>query len=259
MPDPLFSIIVPTYNSADKLAHTLDSILAQSAPLFECLVVDGASTDNTSDIARNFGDKIQVVSQTDNGVYDAMNRGIARSKGRFLYFIGAGDSLRPGVLEQIAEHAQTSGPTLLYGDVFAATSQQRIVGEVTPARLRRKINICHQAIFTSRDVFELVGKFDLKYKTRADNVINIKAFGDDRIGKLWMDIVVADYEGGGLSDRFEDDEFNHDFPSLIRTYFGAAHYALYRAEESRRNFLRKLGRLPTDAKRSSAELPTVNT
>ena len=91
--NPLFSIITITFNAEQVLPPTLESVKRQSFTNFEHLVVDGASTDGTVEIAERSGIKgISVVSEPDRGLYDAMNKGIRRAKGEYLIFLNAGDA-----------------------------------------------------------------------------------------------------------------------------------------------------------------------
>src|SRR3954471_12753159 len=118
---PLISVISPTFNSGEKIAATVGSVLSQRQGLYELLVIDGGSTDDTLAYLRAQGPALRYLSEPDEGIYDAMNKGIRLASGEFLYFLGAGDRLLPGVLEAIAAEitklrgqARTSRPTLIY-------------------------------------------------------------------------------------------------------------------------------------------------
>ena len=96
----LFTIVIPTYNVAEKIGGTIDFILGQSGSarsgLVEIVVVDGGSTDGTIEVVKRYGNRVRWISEPDKGLYDAMNKGIGMSTGRFVNFQGAGDTLRPG-------------------------------------------------------------------------------------------------------------------------------------------------------------------
>ena len=86
------SIIIPTFNSANTLRRALDSIIGQTLNDLEVLIMDGVSTDQTLDIAKTYNDnRIRIFSEPDNGVYDAMNKGIDKASGEWLYFLGSDD------------------------------------------------------------------------------------------------------------------------------------------------------------------------
>jgi glycosyltransferase involved in cell wall biosynthesis len=221
----LISVVVPVYNGAEKLRASLDSVVGQEAVEFEVVIVDGGSTDDTVAVARAYADRnVRCLSEPDRGVYDAMNKGIALARGRYVYFLGAGDLLRPDALRHIAEHL-TDRPGLIYGDACDVQSRAMLSGAFSNWRLSRG-NICHQAIFYHRAVFDLVGLYDLRYPVVADWVLNMRCFHDARIEKRHVDLVVADFEGGGLSDTQPDEAFQRDRLDLIRRYLGPVPYVL---------------------------------
>src|SRR5690348_15407970 len=98
----VFSVIIPTFNAANYVAATIDSVLRQEKGLAEVIVVDGGSTDGTVEILKGYGERITWISEADRGVYDAMNKGIDLAHGRYLNFQGAGDVMRAGALERVA-------------------------------------------------------------------------------------------------------------------------------------------------------------
>ena len=217
---PLLSIITPTHCAEASLEATIQSVLAQDRTLFEYIIVDGGSTDGTIEIIKKYAERVLWISEKDSGVYDGMNKGIAHSTGRYLYFIGAGDILRPGVLAQIATHLPEHDRGVVYGDFCLRHDETRYYGEVSKYFLCFVYNICHQSAFYGRGVFELFGRYDLRYRVRADYAINVRAFCDARIEKRYVDLVIADYERGGISELNEDKVFAQDFPELARQSLG---------------------------------------
>jgi glycosyltransferase involved in cell wall biosynthesis len=216
---PLFSIIIPVFNAAEKLERSIQSILREPAPWWDLWVIDGASDDGTQEILQNHAPRVHSVSEPDAGVYDAMNKGIARSSAPYLYFLGAGDTLRPGVLEKVARHIPRSRPGLVYGNVFMHDKQLIWDGAWTPEKFRTRTP-CQQAIFYDRRIFAWHGGFDIRFKTMADYAMNIRSFGDNRIRKVYIDEVIADYEGAGFSANYRDDPFYEARPDLLRTCLG---------------------------------------
>lgn len=90
-----FSVIIPAYNSATTLARAVESVLAQSWPAYEIIVIDDGSTDNTLQVAHHFGDRIKVIHQANAGVSMARNRGVAAATGDWLAFLDADDWFYP--------------------------------------------------------------------------------------------------------------------------------------------------------------------
>jgi glycosyltransferase involved in cell wall biosynthesis len=228
---PLISVVVPSYEAAGKLRETVESVLAQRFADLECLVVDGGSGDGTLDEIRRFsGDlRLRWWSEPDRGIYDAMNKGVRASVGEFIYFLGAGDLLRPDALTRISVELQSDAPPdFLYGDVFWADRALRYDGAFTKYKLLRK-NICHQAIFFHRSLFSRLGEYDLQFPTLADYAFNLRCFGDRATRKRYVPFIVADYEGGGVTARNAnpDPYFASMFGVIIRREFGPAFHFVH--------------------------------
>ncbi|MDE6297409.1 MAG: glycosyltransferase, partial [Muribaculaceae bacterium] len=117
MNNPLISIITITYNAEKELPATIESVLKQSCTDFEHLIIDGASTDKTLEIARKNPDA-RIISEKDNGLYDAMNKGIKHAHGKYLLFLNAGDSFRNS--DSLAEYASAAEKDydIIYGDTM---------------------------------------------------------------------------------------------------------------------------------------------
>lgn len=216
---PLFSIVIPVYESAEKIERSIQSILRQPAELWELWVIDASSQDGTLDVLRSHEGRVQWISEPDSGVYDAMNKGIARSRAPYLYFLGAGDTLRPGVLAKVARHIPRTRAGFVYGNVFMHDKQLIWDGEWTPEKFRTRTP-CQQAIFYDRRIFDWHGGFEWKFRTMADYAMNIRCFGDPRIRKVFIHEVIADYEGAGFSANTRDEPFYDARPELLRTCLG---------------------------------------
>lgn len=211
------SIIIPTYNSASLLKDALNSVLSQTFKDFEVLVMDGGSQDDTVKVAESFVDsRIKVFSEPDRGVYDAMNKGIAKAEGEWLYFLGSDDRLSDDkVLEKVFS-AEDKGVDILYGYAEAESLENEQQGEWTIDKMEK--NICHQAIFYSRRFFKRLGTYDLKYRIYADWDLNLRWLLSPFINKKYIDIPIATYAPGGLSYNRVDEVFMKDFNKNILRY-----------------------------------------
>jgi glycosyltransferase involved in cell wall biosynthesis len=225
MEPPFFSIIIPTFNCLSKLESTMASIFEQNFGNFECLLLDGGSTDGTREYSAGLAERdIRVLSssEADKGIYDAMNKGIRRGRGKFLYFIGAGDCLKGQALDAVARHLSGQPqrlPILLYGDVFWV-SESRVYGGVSGRFRLAQFNICHQGIFYDRRIFAMLGEYTTSYSLFADWVLNMKCFSNPGIAKLRIDSIIADYAGNGASQGNPDPVFHRDRIYLILRYLG---------------------------------------
>jgi glycosyltransferase involved in cell wall biosynthesis len=224
--DPLFSIITPTFNCGpDAIDQTMRSVLSQDFDSLEFLIIDADSNDGTREWLSQVEDpRVMFSSEPDKGIYDGMNKGIDRARGRFLLFLGAGDILLPGALRQVSQRLPKTNRALVYGNVLWGGATYD--GKFSKLKICEK-NICHQAIFYGRDVFKTVGRYSLKYRILADWAFNIECFGNRLVTTRYVPITVAIYEGGGASDT-NDAAFVADRRALLLTRLGRITYARYR-------------------------------
>lgn len=243
----LISVIIPTYNCGPKFAATMESVKSQPSELLEVIVVDGGSTNETLSVIKDCGGNSTVISESDRGVYDALNKGIRMATGKYLLCVGAGDRLRKGVLEQVAAILPEEKLTFVYGNAYLVRHGLVYAGEFTSKTFMVK-NICQQAIFYERSLFDVFGTFDLRYKVYADHAFNMRCFADSRVRKIYLDMVVADFEGWGISDTKVDHHFQNDLPRLIRKYVGMDEYLRYRLYRGRVSFYDFRHRVAASAK-----------
>lgn len=160
--NPTFSIITVVYNNVRDIEHTLKSVVSQTYKHVEYIVIDGLSTDGTLDVIEKYRPQISVIlSEKDNGIYDAMNKGLALATGDYVLFLNSGDELYSK--ETLASLAEVSeGADIIYGETFLINEQREIIGErrhKVPAYFNWKsfrygMNICHQAIYIKRTIAE---------------------------------------------------------------------------------------------------------
>ena len=172
--EPLFSIITVTWNAADVIAPTIQSVQRQTSSDYEMLVIDGASSDDTLAIVNKASiASLRVFSEPDNGLYDAMNKGIDHARGRYLIFLNAGDRFADDtVLARLAQFA-VDNPGVIYGQTQLVDAVGTVVGKrhlTAPKRLTadsflKGMVVCHQAFAARRD---LAPHYDLKYRYSAD-------------------------------------------------------------------------------------------
>lgn len=204
------SIIIPTYNSQETLENTLISVINQSFQNWELLIIDGLSNDNTLLVAQKYSKKdsrIKIYSEADKGIYDAMNKGIRMAKGEWLYFLGSDDVLyHSKVLEEIFSDPQILMNDLVYGNVKIKDTGFIHRYEFDLFKLYHQ-NICHQAIFTKKKVFEELGGFDTRFQQLADWDFNIRCWLEPSLKKKYIPIIVALYNNKGTSAQVKDEEF----------------------------------------------------
>lgn len=173
---PKFSIITVTYNAGAVLEDTIQSVITQTYRNVEYIIVDGGSKDHTLDIINRYREHIHtLVSEPDNGLYDAMNKGIRLATGDYLCFLNAGDELHEDDTLQLMVHSITGTelPDVLYGETAIVDEEGhflRMRRLSAPENLNWKsfkdgMLVCHQAFFPRR---ELAEPYDLRYRFSAD-------------------------------------------------------------------------------------------
>ena len=219
-----YSIIVPTFNSANTIQECLRSILNQTCEDLEILVSDGSSTDSTRALVEGFNDnRIKFFSEPDKGVYFAMNKAVKRASGRWLLFMGSDDILYTDhVLEEMKDHLDKTDSSMVYGSVKIVgnapwAEDGAIYREETPLTILMANNICHQAIFYSREVFD-TRTYNTNYRVCADYDINL--FCASRYKMQYVPIILSYFKTGGLSSVVDDPAFRKEKWTNIVSYFG---------------------------------------
>lgn len=219
-----FSIIIPTFNSEKTLERCLKSVVNQSFKDFEILIMDGLSTDSTLAIVKSFNDdRIKIFSEKDKGIYDAMNKGIDKANGKWLYFLGSDDELYDEkVLEKIYFVIQTTRKKIIYGNVKIignagwAKDGDIYDGEFNLEKILRK-NICHQAVFYHKSVYTKLGYYNMSYILCADWDFNLRCFA--KYCFSYTDIIIAKFSGGNTSAAMVDNMFGKEKWKNISQYF----------------------------------------
>lgn len=208
MSEPLFSVITVCRDAEEHIADAIDSVLAQTWGDWEYVIVDGASSDGTIEVLRaqepRFGGRLRWVSEPDDGLYDAMNKGLGLARGRFVEFLGADDRLRPEALAIVARVIDDSpdvgivcGGTHVFGEHSAWDDAARhVVRRGLPAR----IPASHQATFVRRVAIEAAGGFDPKFSVAADYDLYLRLVEAGAPERL-VGEVLADFRLGGASSR----------------------------------------------------------
>jgi Glycosyltransferases involved in cell wall biogenesis len=225
MSDPLFSIIIPTFQSEQTIHSCISSVLDQTFEDFEVIVQDGHSSDRTVEIVNSFGDsRIKLVSEKDLGVYDAMNRALERVTGMWILFLGSDDVLfELSTLEALSGILLQSEADILYGNVIMSGNSHWIEdgaiyrGETDIATLFEQ-NLSHQAILYRKRIFEDDLRFKLDYPICADYDLNLRCFA--RYRTTYTPLIISVFATGGMSTRYVDERFEAEKWENILHYFG---------------------------------------
>jgi glycosyltransferase involved in cell wall biosynthesis len=170
----LVSIVTPSYNQGRFLRRTIDSVLTQSYPHIEYLVIDGGSTDNSIDILRSYGDRFCWLSEPDRGQAHALNKGFARARGEVLAYVNSDDTLLPGAVETIVRHfKQHPDWDVVYGRADWIDEHDHRLDEYPthPFSFRRLMQycfLCQPATFWRASAARQVGPFNERLQACID-------------------------------------------------------------------------------------------
>lgn len=173
---PFLSIITINYNNKIGLEKTLKSVLCQSFQNFEYIIIDGGSTDGSREYLNIHADSLYYwVSERDNGLYNAMNKGIKVANGEYFLFLNSGDFLSTDTaLEDFITHEGFCGD-IIYGDYKFEQGFKIYPDHLTPLHFIRS-TLPHQSTFFKGDIFNQVGFYNEKYNIVADREFYIRCF-----------------------------------------------------------------------------------
>lgn len=202
---PKISIITVVYNGEKHIGPTIESVLNQSYSLIEYIIVDGDSTDGTLKVIEGYTGNIQVISEPDQGLYDAMNKGIEAATGDYVWFLNSGDQVYASDTVKLMVEGLEGNPDLIYGGTMIIDEAQNEVGDrrlkppgqLTWLSFRQGMVVCHQSMVVKR---ELAPLYRLEYRFSADIDWAIRASKKaEHIHNSHL--VLARFLEGGLTDH----------------------------------------------------------
>lgn len=250
---PNISIVTVVRNGREFIAQTIDSVLAQDYPDIEYIVIDGNSTDGTQDVIRAKESRIsQWISEKDDGIADAFNKGLARTHGDYILFLNADDALcSSNVVSKMVQEIQThQSPTLIYGDfdiLNRETSEVLYRGKIdlTPKGLLRGQILPHPCLFTHRRYFDRYGGFDASFRIAMDYDWLLRGGLKETI--VHVPIHVSNIRDGGISTQDNQDVVNEIIRALQKNGHhdswlgGLALRGYFASRALARKFLTQLG------------------
>jgi len=205
------SIIVATYNSSKTIRSCLDSIFNQNYSNIEINLIDGKSSDNTLDIVKNYNRKIpiKIISEEDNGIYDALNKGIYSSIGDVIGFVHSDDILASStIFSEIIKKISLENFDGVYGDLqyvdFDKTD--KVIRnwkscDFNDKLLKRGWMPAHPTFFLKRGVYDKHGGFNLNYSISSDYDFMIRVLNDNSLKFCYLPRVISKMRVGGSSNR----------------------------------------------------------
>lgn len=205
------SIITATYNSADTLRDTIESVLRQTYPDVEYIIVDGASTDGTIDIVReyepHFGERMRWISESDHGIYDALNKGIDMATGEVVGFLHSDDFFTsPDIIERLAKEMAGGNVDAVYGDVHYVSGKNlnKCVRYYSSAFFKRWTMLfglmpAHPTFYCRKEVYGRFGTFSLSYRVAADFECLLRLIYIGKISLKYVPLDCVAMRTGGAS------------------------------------------------------------
>lgn len=201
MSHPRVTIITVVYNGERVIEKTINSVLAQDYPNLEYIIIDGASNDTTLNIIEKYKGNLASYSETDKGVYDAMNKGIDKATGDWILFMNAGDTFfSPTVISEVMQSdILFDNYSVIYGDAEFQLKNIAYINEASDTvSTNQYMPFSHQAAFTRTSVAKQI-RFDLKYKIAADTAFFLQLIKQGHSMKH-VPIVICSYDAlEGLS------------------------------------------------------------
>ena len=220
------SIITVCKNSAQQIEDAMLSVFNQDYPDIQYIVIDGKSTDGTLEIIENYQKKIDIViSESDSGIYSAMNKGLQYTDGVLVYFLNSDDSLYDDrvISDVVTEFRKNQNNAVIYGNVAIKLNgkPQILKYKNLNKRYFYKNTICHQAIFIQKDLYKnTIGGFDEKYPIHADVDWIMRAYLKHKVNFSYFDRNICNYSSEGFSSNpLYAEKYKYDRQEISAKYF----------------------------------------
>ncbi|NOZ36200.1 MAG: glycosyltransferase [Chlorobi bacterium] len=205
-----FSIITATYNSKNTIADAINSVASQTYDNIEHIIIDGKSTDNTLSIIKKTGERVsKIISEPDNGIYDALNKGINNATGDIIVFLHADDIFAENtIIEKAAKLFKEKQTDSIYGDLQYVSKEDtdKIIrywksGNFTFSKLKKGWMPPHPTFLVKKTVYDKFGVFDTNFKIAADYDIILRFLGKHKISTAYLPEVMIKMRMGGESNK----------------------------------------------------------
>lgn len=205
------SIITATFNSGKTVRDTIESVLSQTYPDIEYLIVDGASKDNTMDIVKEmeprFKGRLHYISEPDKGIYDAMNKGIKMATGDIVGILNSDDFFTSeNVIKKVANAFEENDVDAIYGDIHFVKDDnlKKCTRYYSSKSFRTWMLRCgfmpaHPSFYCKRKVFEEYGLYDLQYRTSSDFEMMVRLLAKYKIKTKYLPMDFVTMREGGES------------------------------------------------------------
>lgn len=200
----LISIITINFNNKSGLLKTIESVVNQTYKSIEYIVIDGGSTDGSKECIEKYTSSINYyISEPDTGIYNAMNKGLAKASGVYLLFLNSGDYLHNNDVVKKVTQKLDSGLDIYYGNLnFISKLDTKIMKYPKELKFSYFYNggyIPHPASFIKKSLFDLVGNYNENFKIISDWDFFVKAICKLDASYTYMDLTITDFDAYGIS------------------------------------------------------------
>jgi glycosyltransferase involved in cell wall biosynthesis len=204
------SLITVTYNAESYLEQCIQSVLSQTYPHFEYIIIDGGSTDSTLEIINTYKPYVTAfISEPDNGIYDAMNKGVSLSKGEIIGMLNADDFFpTDDILASIAAAFEEESTQIVYGNLWYVhpKSTNKVIRkwiskDFTPSLLQFGWMPPHPTFYVRKELFERYGGYDLSFKSASDYEFMLRLMHKFKLRSKYIDKLLVVMRTGGVSNR----------------------------------------------------------
>lgn len=224
------SIITINFNNADGLEQTIKSVINQTYKEFEYIIIDGGSTDNSVEKMNSYSDFITYsISEKDEGIYNAMNKGLKEANGEYLLFLNSGDSLiNDTILQEVMEAGLNHD--LVYGDLLFFNEEKEwewVLPEKLTFSYFYKFSIAHPSTFIKSKLFQQFGSYDENLKIVSDWKFFLLVTTKYNCSYKHLDKIISKYNFSGLSSNpdslslIEQERYHvlkQEFPLFYKDY-----------------------------------------
>lgn len=219
------SIITVNFNNEVGLEKTIKSVLSQSFKNYEYILIDGKSNDSSVDVIKSYDEisNISWISEPDSGIYNAMNKGILRAKGEYLLFLNSGDVLNgENALLDFINNKNFYGD-IIYGD-YKFINGEKIYPDLLMPRHFFKSSLPHQSSLIKRELFDIYGLYDEKFKIVSDKAFYIKCLLSNKVIFKHIKYFLSEVDLNGVSNNLENKkQVQKETKIMLKEYFGVSY------------------------------------
>ncbi|OAV75902.1 PGL/p-HBAD biosynthesis glycosyltransferase [Bacteroidales bacterium Barb7] len=228
-PLPLISIVTVSYNAVSTIEDTILSVINQTYPNIEYLIIDGGSTDGTVNVIKKYQDKIAYwVSEPDKGIYDAMNKGIDKATGELIGLINSDDWYELTAVETVVKrYIEKNSRGIYHADLRLTKDSKSVIKKAKKIdSIKFGMTIQHPTCFVHKSVYHKVGYFNINYRIAADYDFLLRAYLA-LVPYEYINSVIANMSFGGISSINYIEGWKEGKKILIANGFSYAHAQYY--------------------------------